>query len=102
MTERPRVEAGRLIFLYQEEDAHRVCVSGQFNGWNPAAGSFTRGEDGAWRLDIPAPAPGRYRYKFLVDETRWIEDPSHDEKEPNPYGGMDSILTVPDEHEQQH
>jgi 1,4-alpha-glucan branching enzyme len=90
----PRVVGGRLVFVYHDDGAKRVRVSGEFNGWNPSQGVFGRQSDGSWRLEIDAPAPGRYRYRFLIDDTRWIEDPSHDAKEANPYGSMDSVLVI--------
>ena len=90
----PRVAGGRLVFVYRDRTARRVRVSGEFNGWNPALGQFSRAPDGTWRLDIPAPEPGRYRYKFLIDETRWIADPSHEARDPDPFGGFDSVLVV--------
>ena len=90
----PRVVGGRLVFVYLDRTARRVRVSGEFNGWNPALGQFSRAPDGTWRLDIPAPSPGRYRYKFLINETRWIVDPSHGARDPDPFGGFDSVLVV--------
>ncbi len=90
----PRVVDGRLVFRYHDDEARRVRVSGEFNGWSPSEGQFTREANGTWRLEISAPPPGRYRYKFLIDETRWVEDPSHGVKEPDPFGGFDSVLTI--------
>jgi len=90
----PRREGGRLVFVYHDDTARRVCVSGEFNGWNPSQGVFQKAGDGIWRFEIDAPEPGRYRYKFLIDDTRWIEDPSHGVKEANPYGGFDSVLVL--------
>ncbi len=90
----PRVLGGRLVFVFRDDSARRVRVSGEFNGWNPSQGVFCREPDGSWKLEIDAPAPGRYRYRFLIDDTRWIEDPSHDAKESNPYGSMDSVLVI--------
>jgi 1,4-alpha-glucan branching enzyme len=95
--EPPRVRDGRVLFTYRDEFARRVCVTGEFNGWNPSQGQFSRGDDGTWRLEIAAPAAGRYRYKLLVDDTRYIEDPSHGVKEPGPFGGYDSVLVVGEE-----
>lgn len=87
-------ESGKVVFVHHDESASRVSVSGEFNGWNPAHGAFSRTGEGDWRFEMAAPAPGRYRYKLLIDDTRWIEDPSHDVTEPNPYGGLDSVLVV--------
>ena len=77
-----------------DEYARRVSVTGEFNGWNPALGQFSRGENGMWHLEIPAPAPGRYRYKLLVDDTKYIQDPTHTAAEPGPFGGYDSVLVI--------
>jgi hypothetical protein len=30
--------------------------------------------------------------KLLVDGVRWLEDPANGAKEPDPYGGFDSLL----------
>jgi 1,4-alpha-glucan branching enzyme len=90
----PRVRNGRLLFTYRDDLARRVSVTGEFNGWNPSLGQFARGDDGTWRLDIAAPPPGRYRYKLLVDDTKYIKDPTHAASEPGPLGGYDSVLTI--------
>jgi hypothetical protein len=50
---------------------------------------------GVWRCALDPPAPGRYRYKLLVDGQRWLEDPSNGARDPDPYGGFDSVLSVP-------
>ena len=50
--------------------------------------------DGLWRIDVEAPTAGKYRYKFLVDGKNWVEDPANLYKQPNIYGGFDSILFI--------
>jgi hypothetical protein len=50
--------------------------------------------DGLWRVDTEAPAAGKYRYKFLLDGKTWVEDPANLYKQPNIYGGFDSILFI--------
>lgn len=42
-----------------------------------------RATDGVWHTELPLPVPGRYRYKFVVDERRRIDDPSNGMKEPD-------------------
>ena len=37
--------------------------------------------------------PGHYRYKFVIDG-QWTTDPSNAHVEPNPYGGLDSVLEI--------
>ena len=90
----PRVEDGRVVFTYHDDRAGRVALAGEFNGWDPKRAVFERLSGGLWRIALDAPVAGRYRYKFLVDGERWIEDPGNGAKEPDPYGGFDSVLRI--------
>lgn len=90
----PRVEDGRLVFLFHDDAAEAAAVAGDFNGWNPES---MDADGGVWRLARPLPAPGRYRYKLVVDGRRWIADPGNGVREPDPYGGLNSAVIVPGE-----
>jgi serine protease AprX len=90
----PRVEADRLVFTCHDDAARRVGVAGDFNGWDPERAPLARGADGIWRAAIPLPGPGRYRYKLVIDRTRWVEDPNNGAKEPDPYGLFNSVIEV--------
>ncbi len=90
----PLVEDGRLSFVYVRPGARRVELVGDFNGWETGRHFFEEVLDGLWRVEMDAPAPGRYHYKFLVDGTDWLEDPSNLFRKPNGYGGFDSVLNL--------
>lgn len=90
----PRLEAGQLSFVFVNLDVASVHLVGDFNNWNLTSHPMEQILDGLWRIDVEAPAPGRYRYKFLLNESRWVEDPANLFKQPNIYGGFDSILTI--------
>ncbi len=55
-----------LSFVCLSPEAKTVSLVGDFNGWNPAANSMSRGPDGAWttRLEL---RHGHHRYAYLVD-----------------------------------
>ena len=74
--------------------AHEVYVAGSFNDWRPSATAMLAADGGLWARDL-ALAPGKYEYLFLVDG-KWIADPSAKEYAPNPFGGVNSLLQVPD------
>lgn len=90
----PRVEAGKLVFTHHDDEARSVAVAGDFNDWNWARHRCTRNGEGIWRVELSLLAAGRYRYKFVIDGTRWQDDPSNGMKEPDEYGGFNSILQV--------
>jgi 1,4-alpha-glucan branching enzyme len=88
------VEHGKLRFAFHDDAASSAAVAGTFNGWDPARLPMKREEDGSWHAEMPVPTPGRYRYKLVLDESRWLADPSHGWREEDPYGGFDSLLEV--------
>lgn len=90
----PRVEDGHLVFVYHDDAAKSVSLAGDFNNWNEAGTPLMRDQSGLWLTRIDAPAAGNYRYKFVVDGTRWIEDPSNGMKTPDNYGGLNSVLVI--------
>lgn len=90
----PRIEAGKLVFIYHHDSAERVSLVGDFNDWNPETSFFTKDSQGIWRAEIDPPHAGSYRYKFVVDQRRWIDDPGNGLKDDDHYGGLNSLLNV--------
>jgi serine protease AprX len=88
----PRVENGRLMFVYHDDSAHSVSVAGDFNRWSQTL--LKRDESGLWFTEIVVPRAGRFEYKFIINGQRWIEDPSNGMKAPNDYGGLNSVLVI--------
>ena len=89
----PRVEAGKIMFYYHNDEADRVMLAGDFNQWNANQIRFAK-TNGIWRAQIDSPPPGRYHYKFVIDGERWIDDPSNGLKAPDNYGGFNAVLNV--------
>jgi hypothetical protein len=62
----------RLIF--DDRDAHRVAVVGDFNGWR-ASGTPLRHDAASRRWSATlALRDGEHRYAFVVDGRRWVPD----------------------------
>ena len=90
----PRVENGRLLFVFHDDAADSVSVAGDFNEWNAVATPLKRNGSGLWSTGIVIPRAGRFEYKFIIDGQRWIEDPSNGMKVPDNYGGLNSVLVI--------
>ncbi|MDH4065623.1 MAG: S8 family serine peptidase, partial [Acidobacteriota bacterium] len=90
----PRIEGRQIVFSFHDHAAGTVALTGDFNGWNQSETPFHETRQGIWRAAIACQPAGRYRYKFLVDGHRWVEDRSHGLKEDDGYGGFNSILAV--------
>ena len=71
-----------------------VTIAGDFNGWNPRDNPLQYNVKRAiWSTRI-ALKRGRYRYKFVINESEWIADPDNPRFERDPYGGKNSVLVV--------
>ena len=72
--------------------AHKVCIAGTFNGWEPETARMLQKGDGRWVKDLTL-KPGTYEYRFVVDG-KWEADPNADHTVMNPFGERNSLLTV--------
>jgi serine protease AprX len=93
----PRIEAGKLLFSFHDDLADTVAIAGDFNSWKPSETFFERGTDGVWRAFVGPLTPGRYRYKLIINGTRWLDDPGNGLKEPDGYEGFNSLVNITEE-----
>ena len=90
----PRMQNGRLMFVFHDDAAKSVSVAGDFNGWSRSASPLKRNASGLWSTEIITPRAGRFEYKFIINEQRWIEDPSNGMKAPDNHGGLNSVVVI--------
>lgn len=90
----PRIENGRLMFIFHDDNAHSVSVAGDFNEWSHIATPLKRNDSGLWFTEIAVPRAGRFEYKFIINGRRWLEDPNNGMKAPDNFGGLNSVLVI--------
>ena len=74
-------------------EATTASLVGEFNDWNPETTPMIRRKDGKFAVTITL-KPGEYRYKFLVDGTRWEHDSKAEVQVENSFGSHDSVIKV--------
>ena len=80
---------------FSQPTATAVAIAGTFNEWRPEATPMINMGQGRWLKELALP-PGTYEYLFVVDG-RWLPDPLAQTTTPNPFGGVNSVVTVPKE-----
>ncbi len=90
----PFIGGGKIVFTYHDDAAESVFLVGDFNEWKRGETRFTQKKDDIWQAEIPCQPDGKYRYKFLVNDEKWMEDPNHGVKEEDGFGGFNSILLI--------
>jgi len=53
-----------------------------------------RGKDGSISVTVKLEKGRAYRFRYLVDDVRWVNDGYADGYERNPFGEDDSVVTV--------
>jgi hypothetical protein len=79
-------------FVIYQPEARSVAVTGTFTDWR-AAPMERAGQSGYWEvvLDIPA---GEHRFSYILDGSQQMPDPTIPIREPDDFGGVNSILNV--------
>ena len=101
----PVIEEEGVVFRFRSPAARTVQVAGDwpFNNWgrgDAEAGEVLVGlmeRDGArgiWEMTV-ALKPGRYRYRFIIDEVKHVLDPDNPRVVDDGMGGKANLLIVP-------
>jgi 1,4-alpha-glucan branching enzyme len=87
-------ETHRLVtFRLEDPAASTVSVVGSFNGWSPQNHRLQRRDSKTWEITLSL-APGRYAYRFLIDQKKQVLDPTTKLTEPDGFGGQNSVVIV--------
>ncbi len=78
---------------FRHPTATAVAIAGTFNDWRPEATPMVDMGQGRWLKELVLP-PGRYEYLFVADG-QWLADPLAHDTVTNPFGGVNSVVTVP-------
>ncbi len=71
----------KVTFTLDAEEAHgalSVALVGDFNDWDADAHPMKKQKNGNFRLALTFPADGEIRFRYLVDDWKWLNDPSAD------------------------
>ena len=88
----PRPAPGLTRLAIRAPAARSVEAAGDFNEWTPV--SARRAENDVWYVDLRIP-PGRYRYAFRINGSRW-RVPDGATAVDDGFGGTSAWLVVQD------
>ena len=90
----PHITPPGVTFILHDHDVREVRVAGSWDAWRSPGLAMTLVEPGLWQARIDSLPPGRHLYKFLLDGTRWLDDPDNPSKVPDGFGRLNSVLTI--------
>ena len=91
-------ELCRVRFKVQKKvigTAEKVNLVGDFNNWDEKGGTMKKLKSGDFSTVLDLELDRSYQFRYLVDDTRWINDESADIYLPSPFHGEDnSVITI--------
>ncbi|MEW6601714.1 MAG: PilZ domain-containing protein [Nitrospirota bacterium] len=75
-------------------DARNVALAGEFNNWDTTATPMKRLKNGDFKITLSLDSGREFRFRYLIDGTRWENDWSADKYLPNDFGADDSVVVL--------
>jgi 1,4-alpha-glucan branching enzyme len=75
--------------------AEKVNLVGEFNDWDERAGTMKKLKSGDFSAVLDLELDRSYQFRYLVDDSRWINDDKADVYLPSPFQGEEnSVITI--------
>ena len=85
----------KVRFSISAEQANGACegyVVGEFNQWDTTATTLKLQKDGSLSVVLEIPVGKEYRFRYLLDKDRWLNESQADGYEYCPLAGCDNSL----------
>lgn len=83
----------KVKFSFKVENAETIEILGLNSDWEKSI-IMGKKKDGTFSADVNLPKESRHEFKYLVNETEWVNEPEADSLEPNVYGGANSVILL--------
>jgi 1,4-alpha-glucan branching enzyme len=86
-----------VTFNFPEEiagKAKKVHLVSDFNEWSHDATPMKKTKNGIFSVSINLPVDKHYQYRYLIDDTRWENDPEADEQIPTVFGDAENSVVI--------
>lgn len=83
----------KVKFIIQPDNAVSVSILGLNNDWNDPV-DLKKKKDGSFSTEVKLPKESTHQFKYLVNETEWMNEPEADKEVPNEYGGTNSFISL--------
>jgi len=95
LEKRPSAQAGTVTVVFRvppEAAATSAALLGEFSDWSPVA--MDSSADGGYEAAVDLRSGSTYRFRYLLDGERWVNDWAADGYVANDYGSDDSVVDL--------
>lgn len=83
----------KVKFSFKVENAETIEILGLNSDWENSV-IMSKKKDGSFSADVNLPKASIHEFKYLVNETEWLNEPQADSQQPNIYGGNNSVILL--------
>lgn len=83
----------KVKFAFTAENAETIEILGLNSNWENSV-IMKKKKDGTFSAEVNLPKETKHEFKYLVNETLWINEPDADGEEANVFGGKNSLLVI--------
>ena len=83
----------KVKFTLNVENAETIEIVGLNSDWQNSI-IMSKKKDGSFTCDVSLPKNTQHEFKYLVNETTWINEPEADSQNPNDFGGSNSVIII--------
>ena len=83
----------KVKFSFKIENAETVEILGLNRDWQKSI-TMSKKKDGSFSADVTLPKDSKHEFKYLVNETEWLNEPEADGQQPNLFGGSNSVIVL--------
>ncbi|HUS00706.1 MAG TPA: isoamylase early set domain-containing protein [Chitinophagaceae bacterium] len=83
----------KVRFAVNFENAETVEILGLNSDWENSI-TMRRKKDGTFTCDVSLSKEVKHEFKYLVNQTEWLNEPGADGEHPNVFGGSNSVIIL--------
>ncbi len=83
----------KVKFSFKAENAETIEILGLNSNWADSI-VMSKKKDGSFSADVNLTKDSIHQFKYLVNETEWLNEPEADSQKPNEFGGTNSVISL--------
>ena len=83
----------KVKFSFTVENAETIEILGLNSDWENSI-VMSKKKDGTFSADINLPKESKHEFRYLVNESLWLNEPAADAEAPNVYGSTNSVIVL--------
>jgi hypothetical protein len=83
----------KVRFTLKPESADKVAVAGLNSDWQTPIAMKSK-KDGSFYCEVCLPKNSQHEFRYLVNETEWINEPEADNELKNNFGTTNSVIVL--------